>query len=78
MAIREILKYPDPRLHRKSRPVRDFNEELRNLADDMAETMVDANGIGLAAPQVGELLRLVVVGVPDHEHQEDVKIYKVL
>ncbi len=50
MAIREILIYPDSRLRQLSRPVTDFGKDLKNLVNDMAETMYDAPGIGLAAP----------------------------
>lgn len=61
MAILEILKYPDPRLREVSKPVEKFDAKLKQLAKDMLETMYDENGIGLAAPQVGELLRMVVI-----------------
>lgn len=63
MSIRTILKYPDPELRRKAVPVEDFDEELTTLAVDMGETMYAAEGIGLAAPQVGVSRRLVVVDV---------------
>ncbi len=61
MAIREILHYPDPLLKKKSVPVTVFDQHLTQLAQDMVETMYDAPGVGLAAPQVGELLRLIVL-----------------
>lgn len=61
MAILEILRYPDQRLKRKSVPVETVTPELQKLADDMLETMYDAPGVGLAAPQVGELIRLLVI-----------------
>lgn len=61
MAILEILKYPDPRLREISKPVETFNPELKKLAQDMLETMYAENGIGLAAPQVGELKRMLVI-----------------
>ena len=61
MAIREILIHPDPRLKTVANPVTDFDDGLRVLADDMLETMYDAPGIGLAAPQVGVLKRLLVM-----------------
>ena len=60
MAILEILKYPDPNLKKKSQPVIKIDEEIRRLVADMAETMYAAPGIGLAAPQVGRHLRIVV------------------
>ena len=61
--ILEILKYPDPRLKRISNNVSDFDPKLHKLLDDMAETMYKANGVGLAAPQVGILKRIVVIDV---------------
>jgi peptide deformylase len=61
MAVREILIHPDPRLKKAADPVADVTTELRRLADDMLETMYDAPGIGLAAPQVGILSRLLVM-----------------
>lgn len=61
MAILPILKYPDPRLRELSKPVEKFTPELKKLAQDMLETMYAENGIGLAAPQVGELVRMLVI-----------------
>ncbi|MGP1356307.1 peptide deformylase [Roseicyclus sp.] len=58
---RPILIHPDPRLKKVAEPVRDVSDELRRLADDMLETMYDAPGIGLAAPQIGVSSRLVVL-----------------
>lgn len=58
---RTILIHPDPRLKKVCAPVADVSDGLRALADDMLETMYDAPGIGLAAPQVGVLERLIVV-----------------
>ncbi|MCZ7674744.1 MAG: peptide deformylase [Roseovarius sp.] len=58
---RPILIHPDPRLKKLCAPVDDLSDELRRLADDMLETMYDAPGIGLAAPQVGVLSRLIVL-----------------
>lgn len=66
MAILEILKYPDPRLKKVSLPVKNFTRETRRLIDDMVETMYAAPGVGLAAPQVGALLRIIILDV-DHE-----------
>jgi peptide deformylase len=61
MALRTILKKGDPSLKKKSREVKDFNERLHRLLDDMKETLEEANGVGLAAPQVGVLRRCAVV-----------------
>ena len=58
---RSILIHPDPRLKKICAPVSDLSDELRQLADDMLETMYDAPGIGLAAPQIGVLERLIVL-----------------
>ena len=65
MAIREIRKYDDPALYKVCRPVEKFDGRLGELLDDMAETMYQANGVGLAAPQVGILRRVVVIDVGD-------------
>ena len=57
----EILTYPNPQLREVSEPVKEFGPELKKLVEDMLETMYDANGIGLAAPQVGQLVQLLVI-----------------
>ncbi len=59
--LRPILIHPDPRLKKVCDPVSDLSDDLRALADDMLETMYDAPGIGLAAPQVGVMDRLIVL-----------------
>lgn len=61
MAIREIRKSPDEILYKKSREVTEFDGRLHTLLDDMAETMYAANGVGLAAVQVGILKKVVVI-----------------
>lgn len=61
MTIRPILIHPDPRLKTRAAPVTEVTEDLRVLAKDMLETMYDAPGIGLAAPQVGVLSRVLVM-----------------
>ncbi|WP_299048202.1 peptide deformylase [uncultured Tateyamaria sp.] len=58
---RPIILHPDPRLKKTSDPVTDLSDDLRDLADEMLSTMYDAPGIGLAAPQVGVLTRLIVL-----------------
>lgn len=63
MAILPILTYPDPRLREISKPVEKVSTEIKTLVDNMLETMYQANGIGLAAPQVGQLLRILVIDV---------------
>jgi len=61
MALLNILRYPDPRLYKKAAPVLEVNEEIQNLARDMAETMYAAPGIGLAATQVDVHKRIIVI-----------------
>ena len=61
MSIRPILLHPDPRLKKVATPVDGVSDEMRKLAEDMLETMYDAPGIGLAAPQLGILKRLIVM-----------------
>jgi peptide deformylase len=59
--VREIVQYGHPVLRQRCRPVTEVDETLRTLVADMLETMADANGVGLAAPQVGEDIRLAVI-----------------
>ncbi len=63
MAIRNIIKDGDPILRKKSRQVEKINERILTLLDDMAETMYEAEGVGLAAPQIGVLRRVVVIDI---------------
>lgn len=65
MALRKVVTKEDPILRKKSRVVEKFDDRLWELLDDMAETMVHAEGVGLAAPQVGILKRVVVMNVGD-------------
>lgn len=67
MALREILIVPDPRLKKVCEPVAEVNDEIRQLLDDMLETMYAAPGIGLAAPQIGVMKRVVVIDVSDEK-----------
>ncbi len=61
MAILDILNYPDPRLHTVAKPVKEVDASLRRLIADMAETMYDAPGIGLAATQVNQHIQLLII-----------------
>ena len=61
MGLRKILTVKEPSLHKMCRPVEQFDGKLHKLLDDMKETLLDAGGVGLAAPQVGILRRVVVV-----------------
>lgn len=63
MALRDIVKEPDERLRKVCRPVKEITPHILTLLDDMAETMAFAEGVGLAAPQVGVLRRIVVIDV---------------
>ncbi|MBQ2839871.1 MAG: peptide deformylase [Oscillospiraceae bacterium] len=65
MALRNIVKDGDPILRKKCRPVTDFNERLHVLLDDMKDTLIYANGAGLAAPQVGIMRRVAIVSVDE-------------
>lgn len=69
MAILKILTHPHPKLKKKSTPVEKIDKEVEKLLDDMAETMYDAPGVGLAAPQVGINLRVIVIDIS--ARQED-------
>ena len=62
MAVLTMRRYGDPVLRRRTEPVGDVTEDLRRMVDDMIDTMYDEGGIGLAAPQVGLSLRVMVVG----------------
>jgi peptide deformylase len=70
MAIREIVTLPDPMLRRKAHKVTQFDKDFQILVDDMIETMRQAPGVGLAAPQIGESTRLIVVEFGDEEDEE--------
>ena len=61
MAIRKILTVDEPALHKVCRPVENFDKKLHTLLDDMRETLIESQGVGLAAPQVGILRRVVLV-----------------
>jgi len=65
MALLPILRYPDPRLHTRAAPVREVTDAIRKLIADMAETMYEAPGIGLAATQVDVYKRVVVIDVSE-------------
>jgi len=70
MATREIVVYDDPLLREKSLQVRQVSGEIQDLIDDMIETMHEANGIGLAAIQVGVKQRVIIVHLPEPEPEE--------
>jgi peptide deformylase len=71
MSKLDILRYPDPRLHKVARPVAAVDERIRRLVDDMLETMYEAEGVGLAATQVDVHERVIVIDISD-AHDEPV------
>ncbi len=73
MALLNILEYPDPRLKTKAKLVTTFTPAIKKLADDMAETMYKAPGIGLAATQVDQHIRLVVIDIT--EERNDLRVF---
>jgi peptide deformylase len=79
MALREIVSIPNPVLRKKARKVTDFGPELNTLLDDMIETLREAPGVGLAAPQVAVPLRVIVVEYGDDEDESvPPKLYQVV
>lgn len=70
MSIRPILIHPDPRLKKRADEVTEFDDALRVLGDDMLDTMYDAPGIGLAAPQIGVMARVFVMDCVKEEGEE--------
>ena len=72
MAIRKILEIPNPILRQRAKKIRRVDRKLLELAHDMVETMREASGVGLAANQVGELRRLIVIQLPE---EEEARIY---
>gem|GEM_PF-28181 len=73
--IRTILHYPDKRLRDPARTVSEFTPALHALIDDMAETMYAAPGVGLAAPQIGEALRLFIIDIADESEPSDLRVF---
>ena len=70
MALRKIVTLPEPVLRRKAKAVTKFDKNLQTVIDDMVQTMRDAPGVGLAAPQIGLSERLIVVEYYEHEDDE--------
>jgi len=70
MALREIITIPDPILRKKARKVTEFDKDFQDLVADMIDTMREAPGVGLAAPQVAISQRLIVVEYGDDEDEE--------
>lgn len=79
MAVREIVSLPHPVLRRKARKVTEFGDEIQELIDDMVETMRQAPGVGLAAPQVNVSQRIIVVEYGDEEDEtKPPKLYTLI
>ena len=78
MAIRNILTKEEETLYKISRPVTKFDGRLHQLLDDMADTLIESNGVGLAAPQVGVLRRVVLVLETNVEEDEDEYIIELI
>jgi len=74
MALLSILRYPDPRLHTVARAVTEVDERIRQLADDMLQTMYASEGVGLAATQVDQHIRLIVMDTSESRDQPQVLI----
>jgi peptide deformylase len=75
MAVRTILHYPDPRLREKARPVAEITTEIRQLIEDMAETMYAAPGVGLAATQIGEAHRIFVIDIASDDEPSQLRVF---
>jgi peptide deformylase len=73
MAIRTILHFPDPRLRTVAKPVAEVNDSIKNLVNDMAETMYDAPGIGLAATQINVHQRIIVIDIT--QEKNDLRVF---
>ena len=71
MALRKIICEGDPLLRKKAREIKEITNHIREIEEDMWETMYDANGAGLAAPQIGVLRRLIVIDVTEPEEEEE-------
>jgi peptide deformylase len=74
MAVKKILTYPNPLLRQKVETVSSFDDSLKQLADDLVETMYDAPGAGLAANQIGVCLRLVVIDVSADKEEKKTSV----
>ena len=75
MAIRTILTYPDPRLREVAPPVAEVDDDIRALIEDMAETMYDAPGVGLAATQIGEMKRIFIIDIASDDEPSDLHVF---
>ena len=69
--LRPVLQYPDPTLARVSEPVAEINDEIRSLAQDLLDTLTTVGGVGIAAPQIGVLKRVVIIDVSQEKNDPD-------
>ena len=69
--LRPVLQYPDPLLAKVSEPVAEINDEIRALAQDMLDTLTTVGGVGIAAPQIGVLKRVVIIDVSQEKNDPD-------
>lgn len=69
--LRPVLQYPDPTLAKVSEPVAEINDEIRALAKDMLDTLTTVGGVGIAAPQIGVLKRVVIIDVSQEKNDPD-------
>ena len=77
MALRKIVYMPDPVLRRKAHKITDFGQDFQVLVDDMLETLRDAPGVGLAAPQIAVSQRLIVVEYGENEEEDEAVVKKL-
>ena len=75
MALLDILIYPDPGLREVAEPVERVDDEVRSLVEDMAETMYDAPGVGLAATQVGVNKRVFIIDIADEDEPSNLQVF---
>lgn len=75
MAVRPIVTYGDPVLREKTKPIEKVDQDVKNLVDDMIATLKDAQGLGLAAPQVGEAKRIFIIDLSPIELTESVRVF---
>ena len=78
MALRKIVTQGDPALTQKCREVTEFNDRIRQLIDDLGDTLLESGGVGLAAPQVGVLRRVIVVLETNVGEDEDEILYELV
>jgi peptide deformylase len=75
VAVRPIVYYGDPVLREKSKPVEEIDQAIKNLVDDLIATLKDARGLGLAAPQIGEAVRIFIVDLSAIDLTETVRVF---